>query len=261
MYKMTDLNNNLINTDSKLPCAYESKKFIDIHCHCLADMDDGPSGIFQSISLFKELVRENIFAVIATPHQLGSYDGLNEAQTIRDAVKKHNEILKQEGIPINVFPGGEVRVDERICRLLKDDKILTLADSGKYILLELPHLVFIDIEPILIELVSMNIVPIIAHAERVDALIKNPNILSKWLKHSILLQITAQSVGLGSCWVQIRNRMHSDSITAEKYVQELLNIPGHFRVSTIIAVGYPEKTREGKPFEELQFEKIRINKF
>ena len=78
---------------------------------------------------------------------------------------------------------------------------------------------------------------------------------------SILLQITAQSVGLGSCWVQIRNRMHSDSVTAEKYVQELLNIPGHFRVSTIIAVGYPEKTREGKPFEELQFEKIRINRF
>lgn len=78
---------------------------------------------------------------------------------------------------------------------------------------------------------------------------------------SILLQMTAQSLGLGSCWVQVRNRMHSDSITAEKYIQDLLNIPDHFRVLNIVTVGYPEKLREGKSVEELQFEKIRINQF
>jgi len=78
---------------------------------------------------------------------------------------------------------------------------------------------------------------------------------------SILLQMTAQSLGLGSCWVQIRNRMYSDSVSAEKYVQNLLNIPEHFRVLSIVSVGYPEKGREGKRIEELQFEKIRINQF
>ena len=78
---------------------------------------------------------------------------------------------------------------------------------------------------------------------------------------SILLQVTAQSLGLGSCWVQIRNRMHSESVSAEKYVQDLLNIPEHFRVLSIVAVGYPEKLREGKAFEELPFEKIKTNQF
>jgi nitroreductase len=78
---------------------------------------------------------------------------------------------------------------------------------------------------------------------------------------SILLQLTAQSIGLGSCWIQVRNRMHSETVSSEKYVQELLNIPTKFRVLSIISVGYPEKPREGKKFEELQFEKIRINKF
>lgn len=77
---------------------------------------------------------------------------------------------------------------------------------------------------------------------------------------SILLQLTAQSLGLGSCWVQIRKRMHNDSISAEKYIQDLLNIPDNFRVLSVITVGYPEKLREGKPFDELQFEKIRMNK-
>lgn len=78
---------------------------------------------------------------------------------------------------------------------------------------------------------------------------------------SILLQLTAQSIGLGSCWIQVRNRMYSETVSSEKYVQELLNIPTKFRILSIISVGYPERPREGKKFEELQFEKIRINKF
>jgi nitroreductase len=78
---------------------------------------------------------------------------------------------------------------------------------------------------------------------------------------SILLQLAAQSLGLGSCWIQIRNRMHAENIPAEKYIQHLLNIPENFRVLSIVAIGYPVQEREGKPFEELQFEKIRINEF
>ena len=78
---------------------------------------------------------------------------------------------------------------------------------------------------------------------------------------SVLLQLTAQSLGLGSCWVQIRNRMHSGAISSEKYLQELLGIPENFRVLSIITIGYPQKEREGKPMEELQFEKIRKNRF
>lgn len=78
---------------------------------------------------------------------------------------------------------------------------------------------------------------------------------------SVLCLLTAQSLGLGSCWVQIRNRMYSDEITSEKYIQELMNIPEKYRVLNIISIGYPAKIRNGKPFEELQFKKIRWNKF
>lgn len=78
---------------------------------------------------------------------------------------------------------------------------------------------------------------------------------------SILLQLTAQSLGLGSCWIQIRKRMHNETISAEKYIQDLLNIPENFKVLSIVTIGYPEKLRDGKPFEELQFEKIRLNNF
>jgi len=78
---------------------------------------------------------------------------------------------------------------------------------------------------------------------------------------SVLLQLTAQSLGLGSCWIQIRNRMHSETVSSKDFIQKLLNIPQNFRVLSMITIGYPAKLREGKPYEELQFEKIRINKF
>ncbi len=78
---------------------------------------------------------------------------------------------------------------------------------------------------------------------------------------SILLQLTAQSLGLGSCWIQIRNRMYSDKISSEKYIQGILAIPENYKVLSIITIGYPAKNREGKPMEELQPEKIRNNNF
>lgn len=78
---------------------------------------------------------------------------------------------------------------------------------------------------------------------------------------AILLQLTAQSLELGSCWVQIRNRMHSENRSSEEFIQKLLGIPVNFKVLSIVTIGYPAKPRVGKPFEELQFEKIRNNKF
>jgi nitroreductase len=78
---------------------------------------------------------------------------------------------------------------------------------------------------------------------------------------SMLLQLTSQSLGLGSCWIQIHNRSYSETISSEKYIQDLIEIPSNFRVLSIVLVGYPTKWREGKKFDDLQFDKIRINKF
>ncbi len=78
---------------------------------------------------------------------------------------------------------------------------------------------------------------------------------------SILLQITAQSLGLGSCWVQIRKRPHDENQTAEQYIRELFDLPENLRVLSVIAIGYPAKDRTGKPFEELQQDKIHWNNF
>ena len=170
------------------------RHYADIHCHCLPGVDDGPATMDESLALCRALVDNDITVVIATPHQLGQFSECNEPAQIREKVAALNEKLRTDDIALIVLPGGDVRVDERICRLLEEDKILTLADGGKYILLELPHQILIDIEPLLFELSTLGIRAVISHPERHAVLATQHNVLSGWLRHSIVLQITAGSL-------------------------------------------------------------------
>jgi nitroreductase len=78
---------------------------------------------------------------------------------------------------------------------------------------------------------------------------------------AIVAHLTAHSLGLGSCWIQIRNRAHSTEMTAEKYVQELLCLPSNLRVESIISIGCPGETKTPVPAEKLQYEKIKYNRY
>lgn len=78
---------------------------------------------------------------------------------------------------------------------------------------------------------------------------------------SILVQMVAQSIHLGSCWIQIRNRMHDRNTTSEVYIRKILQTPEHIRIESIISVGYPAENRAGVPGEKLQYNKIRMNKY
>ncbi|MBN1322589.1 MAG: nitroreductase family protein [Methanotrichaceae archaeon] len=73
---------------------------------------------------------------------------------------------------------------------------------------------------------------------------------------AIILQLTALSLGLGSCWIQIRNRMHSPTRSSEEYVREILGLPETMRVECIISLGYPAETKSPVPAKDLEFEKI-----
>jgi len=170
------------------------QRLTDIHCHCLPGLDDGPATMGESIALCWLLAREGIATVVATPHQFGRFKGGNTPAKIREALNCLNETLKNNDIPLHVLPGSELHLDERICRFLDDDRIMTLADGHKYILLELPYQVSIDITPLLADLASMGIQCIISHVERIAPFAAQPRTLAGWLNHSAHLQVTASSL-------------------------------------------------------------------
>lgn len=78
---------------------------------------------------------------------------------------------------------------------------------------------------------------------------------------STIIQLTVQDLGLGSCWIQVRERFHTEQERAEEYIQKVLEIPEQYSVECIIAIGYPAE--EKKPYEEnnLLHQKLHFNKF
>ncbi|MDK2799866.1 MAG: hypothetical protein PWP27_1077 [Clostridiales bacterium] len=96
---------------------------------------------------------------------------------------------------------------------------------------------------------------VLADPDKSDVWIEDTSIAS------ILIQVTAESLGLGSCWIQIRQRQHNESQTSEEYVREVLNIPQNMKIESIIAVGYPDEQRPAHTEEELLYNKVYINQY
>jgi len=105
----------------------------------------------------------------------------------------------------------------------------------------------------------------VADAALAIVVVADPLASDVWIEDasvaSILIQLQAEDLGLGSCWVQIRERFAAEGVPADEYVRDLLDIPLQLQVLSIVAIGH--KGMERKPFNEehLQWEKIHINKY
>src|SRR5690625_1146451 len=109
---------------------------IDIHNHILSGIDDGSKTEKDSIDLAKAAVEERISTNIATPHHNnGIYD--NERDSIVKYVQLLNELLKQEGILVDILPGQETRINGDMLKELEEGKIQPLNDT-KYVFVEFP---------------------------------------------------------------------------------------------------------------------------
>lgn len=88
----------------------------------------------------------------------------------------------------------------------------------------------------------------------------NPRQADTWIEDcsiaSMLAHLAAASLGLGSCWVQIRMRPHDASASADAYVRRLLGIPRPLQVLSIIAVGVPAERPRPVPAKKLPWGKI-----
>ena len=91
---------------------------------------------------------------------------------------------------------------------------------------------------------------ICADPEKCDVWIEDASIAT------IFIQLVAESLGLGSCWIQIRERMHNGTKSAEEYVAGILEIPTQMKVASMIAIGYPDMQKPPHKAEELLYEKV-----
>ena len=76
-----------------------------------------------------------------------------------------------------------------------------------------------------------------------------------------LVHLTAASMDLGSCWIQIRGREHRPGEKAGDYIKNLLEIPEKYEVEAIVAVGYPDENKAPRTEKDLPYEKAHLEKF
>lgn len=137
-------------------------------------------------------VDDGIATIITTPHQLGNY-AVNTGDVIRGRVRELQQRLDEQRIPLQVLPGGDVRIEADLVQRIKRGEVLTLADHGKHVLLELPHEMYIPLEPLLDDLRHAGIAGILSHPERNQGLLEQRRLIPRLVEHGCLMQITAGS--------------------------------------------------------------------
>lgn len=156
-------------------------------------IDDGSANLAESITMARMALEDGTTSLIATPHQLGKNRHVS-AEVIRNGVESLQTAIDADEIPVVVRPGADIRIDPELPKLLKQGKVLTLAERGKHVLLELPHDTYYPIDQLLKSLRRQGLVGILSHPERNRGIIRNPNVMWDVIEAGGLLQITAASL-------------------------------------------------------------------
>ena len=171
----------------------DPEPFVDTHCHLLPGVDDGAADWDESLAMARLAVADGITTIVVTPHQLGSHRHL-DGRTIRARTAHLQEVLRREGVPLDVLPGAEVRIEPDMIGRIRTGEVLTLADRGRYVLLEMPHEVCLPLDRLTANLDRAGLIGIVAHVERNQGILGRPRAAESLLNAGCLLQVTAGSI-------------------------------------------------------------------
>lgn len=167
---------------------------IDLHCHILPGLDDGPENLQESIDMVEKAISQGITHILCTPHHNnGRYE--NPKESVIHSVSQLQGELDQRNLALTLLEGQEVRITGELITEIKQDQILFTDLDDTYILIELPTM---DIpaytEKVLFELRSMGKIPVIVHPERNAKFKEDPSLLKTFLDMDCLAQLTAPSI-------------------------------------------------------------------
>ncbi len=105
----------------------------------------------------------------------------------------------------------------------------------------------------------------LAKAEAAIVVIADSTASDVWIEDCSIvmsnMHLMADSLGLGSCWIQGRLRTTPQSQTTEDYLRELLHYPENFRLEAILSLGMPAKHTPKTELSELDMGKIHWGNF
>jgi protein-tyrosine phosphatase len=163
---------------------------VDVHCHILPGLDDGPEDIEESLAMAESAISDGITHVVATPHCSSAYPfDYGEVQRLRERLQ--TEI----GDRLNLATGCDFHLNPENINALRTDPSRFCINQHDYLLVEFNE---ISIPPSMDEtlhaLQLKGLRPIITHPERNVILRHKPERLRKWVRMGCFVQVTAGSL-------------------------------------------------------------------
>lgn len=166
---------------------------IDVHSHILPGLDDGSSNMEESLEMLRMAYQQGVRQIIATPHYSGRFRDASPGR-VRKLCEEVQEAARQQGMKIRIYPGQEIMYTDEAADLLREGKLLTMADS-RYVLVEFfPSVTWSALQQAVRTLMMSGCVPVIAHAERYPCLRENGRI-DALRDQGILIQLNYRSAG------------------------------------------------------------------
>lgn len=169
---------------------------IDIHCHLLPGIDDGPPTLDAALELARALVADGVTHVVCTPHVFpGRFE--NRRSSIEEEFNAFQQTLAAENLPLQLDWAGEVRLSPEALDLLARGEVPLLGQrhGGRHVLLELPDgQIPLGTDRFVGLLLAKGLQPVIAHPERNRAVMDNPQRLAPFMTLGCQVQATAGSL-------------------------------------------------------------------
>lgn len=161
---------------------------VDMHCHILPGVDDGPATMKESLATLREAENQGIEAMIVTPHfHPGRY--VVTAEKALAALEKVKSVAESEGLEVELYPGQECYYYSGLIAELESGNVLTM-NGTRYVLVEFePETQYSTITFAVRELRDNGYKPIIAHFERYRCLYQRKERLAELRKHGARLQL------------------------------------------------------------------------
>ncbi len=165
---------------------------IDLHCHLLPGIDDGPATMADAIALARAAVEAGTTTIVATPH-IDHRFGLTSAD-VSAGIAALEQALDEAAISVKIRAGGEIALT-RVPDLAPHELAALGLGGGPYALIESPHtLAAGDFELVLFELRRRGQAIVLAHPERCPSFQREPERLARLVDAGVLCSITAGSL-------------------------------------------------------------------
>jgi protein-tyrosine phosphatase len=167
---------------------------IDLHCHILHAMDDGPADLSRSIQLAQNLIHAGYHTVAATPHMVPGTPWMPTVAEIDHRIASLTQAIDNAGLALSIVAGMEIALDSQIPEMLAEDRLMGLGGSS-CLLIELPfHQLPSGWNQLIFTIQSMGYKVLLAHPERCYPLSADWGQIDRLIDSGVLLQVNWGSI-------------------------------------------------------------------